>query len=75
MNESFDEQIDKLKFFLKKKELLEAESLALEIAREHRLELMDNIRQQREQLLAMNKLLEKQRKSEQDRLRNSIRPN
>lgn len=72
MNESFDEQISKLKILLEKNELLQAENLALQIAREHHLELMNNLKQQREQLLELKNILVEQRKIQQDRLRNSL---
>jgi hypothetical protein len=72
MNESFDDQIKKLKDLLDRNELLHAQSLLLLIEREFHLELMHNLQQQREHLLALNNLLEEQRWQEKERLRNSL---
>jgi hypothetical protein len=72
MNESFDDQIKKLKDLLDRNELLHAQRLLLLIEREFHLELMHNLQQQREHLLALNNLLEEQRWQEKERLRNSL---
>jgi len=72
MNESFDDQIKKLKDLLDKNEVLQAQRLLLLMERNFHLEMMDNLKQQREHLLALNKLLEEQKKLEQERFRNYI---